>query len=291
MSTPKPSRLAIVLLAHGAFLLTACAGNDLPQLPMTDGGGGTNTCTPSCAAPLVCVSGSCVDPGACTGECTPGEMRDLGACGNCGRQVQLCGSDCRYQPSACSSEGECAPGVEDTQMEMCPDGETRTRSRQCSAACAWGDYGDWAGCTMTMPECTSGDSETRMVGCTNMGQMGMQNEERQCVDGSWGNWSPTGSCVVTGETDCTPGQRRTCPSEISQSQCVEQVCNADGEWPAECELKETNEDGAAVQCDHTSDSGVRGGRWRCCGTDSWQFCLSDCRWSAECASGCGCGCS
>ena len=235
------------------------------------------------------MNGVCVDTSICvTGpECTPGDTRDLGACGNCGRQVQVCGADCLYAPSSCTAEGECAPGVEDTQTEMCTDsGDTRTRTRQCGATCAWGEYSDWVGCeTTNPPDCTDGQTETREVSCTNMGQAGVQTEERSCVDGSWSTYSPTGSCVVTVTTDCTAGERRGCPSSVSSSACLEEVCSADGTWPGTCELA------TDAACDHISDSGVAGGRWRCCGASSWQFCLSTCQWSTECAACSGCGCS
>ncbi|MEZ4230091.1 MAG: hypothetical protein R3B89_13020 [Polyangiaceae bacterium] len=52
--------------------------------------------------------------------------------------------------------------------------------------------------------------------------------------------------------------------------CSEQVCQNDCSWGG-CELKVGNE------CDWNM-----GHHWRCCGVDSWQFCLSSCKWSTAC---------
>jgi hypothetical protein len=60
--------------------------------------------------------------------------------------------------------------------------------------------------------------------------------------------------------------------------CGTSVCGTDCAWGA-CALKSDSE------CDWQG-----GNHWRCCGTNSWQYCLSTCKWSTACASGCGCGC-
>lgn len=79
-------------------------------------------------------------------------------------------------------------------------------------------------------------------------------------DCQWGAW---GSCGNEGP--CAPGatQPGGCDS------CSQQVCQNDCSWGA-CELKAGNE------CDWDT------GHNRLCAVDSWQFCLSTCKWSTAC---------
>ncbi|MCA9626237.1 MAG: hypothetical protein KC766_01165 [Myxococcales bacterium] len=104
-------------------------------------------------------------------------------------------------------------------------------------------------------ECQPGVQETE--DCGNCG-----TRSRSCGnDCLWDTWSGCGN-----EGPCAPGttQPGACDS------CSEQVCQNDCSWGG-CELKVGNE------CDWNM-----GHHWRCCGVDSWQFCLSSCKWSTAC---------
>lgn len=104
-------------------------------------------------------------------------------------------------------------------------------------------------------ECQPGATESE--DCGNCG-----TRTRDCAqDCLWNDWSACGN-----EGPCAPGatQPSTCDG------CSHQVCQNDCSWGG-CELKPGNE------CDWNS-----GHHWRCCAVDSWQFCLSSCKWSAAC---------
>ncbi|MEZ4376271.1 MAG: hypothetical protein R3B07_36035 [Polyangiaceae bacterium] len=104
-------------------------------------------------------------------------------------------------------------------------------------------------------ECQPGVQETE--DCGNCG-----SRTRTCQqDCTWDTWSGCGN-----EGPCAPGttQAGGCDG------CSQQVCQNDCSWGG-CELKAGNE------CDWNM-----GHHWRCCGVDSWQFCLSSCKWSTAC---------
>jgi hypothetical protein len=233
----------------------------------------------------VCMGGVWVDDGACvtTGDgCTPGESRGGASCGMCGTASEICDLSCTWVAGACEGEtGECMPGEIDEEMESCGgcgDG-TRTRTRSCGAGCSWGAWGAWGACSSGSGsgECTPGMTDTETRGC---GNCGTETRTRNCTDTcTWGSWS---SWSCSGEGACAPGETRDC-SGTSASGCVHEVCTSSCTWSG-CQLKPGN------GCNHTSDSGVAGGRYRCCGSNSWQFCLPSCQWSSACESGCGCGC-
>ena len=234
----------------------------------------------------ICQDGSWVDDGACMtmGDgCTPGATRSGTSCGMCGTTSEFCNLDCSWEAGACMGEtGECAPGTIDEEMESCGgcgDG-TRTRSRSCGASCAWGAWGSWGSCSTGTGsgECTAGQTDTETRPC---GNCGSQTRTRTCSSScSWGAWGTWSTC--SGEGACSPGATKSC-SGASASGCVHQVCTSSCTWGG-CTLKPGN------ACNHTSDSGVAGGRYRCCGSSRWQFCLSSCQWSSACEACSGCGC-
>lgn len=234
----------------------------------------------------VCSGGTWVDDGVCTSRaCTPGEIRMAGPCGRCGTVTETCQADCSWGTGTCVGEGTCMAGEIETGMEGCGTcgGGTRSRTRSCGATCEWGAWGAWGACTDGGgSECSPGetDMETRACGNCNTGS---QSRSRSCSgDCRWGSWSAWSGC--SGGGACAPGSTMTCPGG-SGSPCRRNsvTCTGSCTWPS-CGLVS----GAA--CDWVSDSGVSGGRYRCCSppTDGWQFCLSSCQWSTACESSSAC---
>lgn len=80
--------------------------------------------------------------GSCFGEvdggCAPG-TQTTGACGRCGTQSLVCQSDCRFSAGACLNQGVCNAGDVEFVSQLSCDGGGR--SRTCSNACAWGQFG------------------------------------------------------------------------------------------------------------------------------------------------------
>ena len=227
----------------------------------------------------VCVDGSWTNDGVCmTGACSPGETRMAGACGDmCGTLVETCQADCSWGGGTCMESGSCAPGDIDRETRACTCGGSEERTRSCGATCEWGTWGAWSGCSAGA--CTPGETEeeTRSCACG-----GTERRTRTCsASCTWGGWGGWSGCAAG---ECTPGATRACPDR--DSPCTEQVCTASCTWGS-CGLV------AGAACDHVSDSGVAGGRWRCCpsgAVNEWQFCLSSCQWSTACAACSSCGC-
>ncbi len=127
------------------------------------------------------------------------------------------------------------------------------------------------------PECTPGASESDVQPCA-CGS-GTQTRTRTCDSTCrWRPWSEPSAC--TGTTGCVPGDTTDCENGDS---CGHRVCQADCTW-GDCE--------PILECLRImpGTSGPEGNNWRCCGTRSWQFCLSTCRWSLDCARCPTCGC-
>jgi len=230
----------------------------------------------------ICVDGTWVNDGECSsGECSPGTMETGGTCGACGTERRTCQTDCTWGTFTCSGEGECTAGETDSETGSCGEcGEgTRSRTRTCQSSCTWGAWGGWGSCT-TSAQCSPGETQTETEACGACGS-GTRSRSRSCDSGTcrWGSWSGFGAC--SGATGCTPGTTRACANGDS---CGEEVCQSDCTWGS-CQPKSTSE------CLYISPtSGVAGGNWRCCGSSSWQFCLSSCNWSTDCAACSGCGC-
>ncbi len=254
----------------------------------SDGDAPRTIACPGCGTQTqVCMGGVWVDDGACetSGDgCNPGETRGGAPCGMCGMAQEICDLSCTWQEGSCEGEsGECAPGDIDTDMESCGGcgTGTRTRTHSCSATCSWGSYGSWGTCDpgTGSGECSPGETETQSQAC---GDCGRQTRTRTCDSGcSWGAWSSWGSC--SGQGPCSPGATSNCTGDRSGSGCVHRVCSSSCEWSS-CQLKPGN------ACDWYTDDGRGGSRYRCCGGGSWQFCLSTCQWSTQCAACSGCGC-
>jgi hypothetical protein len=118
--------------------------------------------------------------------------------------------------------------------------------------------------------CTPNDVEE--ASCGNCGTQ-TRTCSNTCV---WGSY---GTCQSQG---CAPGDTQDCMCSTlgsTTSCCGQKVCNNNCEWGT-CGLKPTS------QCDW--DAGTT---YRCCGSGgSWEWCLSSCQWSGNCASCGGCGC-
>lgn len=263
----------------------ACEPGDTRSEPCGRCGSLQRTCT---------AGGSWGEPGECeeVGECVAGTVESED-CGDCSERERECTAGCAWgEWSDCAAQGDCEAG--ETQTEACEGGQ---RARSCGDDCTWGAWTDCAS-----GECVPGATSDQA--CGNCG-----TQSRTCdADGSWGAF---GACTAEGA--CTPGQTeddacgqcgartRTCgadcqwanfgacggegacaPGDTRPSNCDPcsyQVCNANCTWGG-CELRPGSE------CEWQE-----GTHWRCCGANSWQFCLPDsCVWSNACASGCNCGC-
>lgn len=127
------------------------------------------------------------------------------------------------------------------------------------------EFGNWGAVTcMDQKTCLPDDKDT--ASCGNCG-----TKTRVCNDAcEWGAWS---SCTNEG---CAPGATKDCMCSTNASGtitacCGQQVCNTQCQWET-CGLKPTS------KCDWNA-----GHTYRCCGTGQWEYCLSDCNWSGNCA--------
>ncbi|MBI5532246.1 MAG: hypothetical protein HY898_06010 [Deltaproteobacteria bacterium] len=197
------------------------------------------------------------------GPCNQGDTQTE-PCGNCGTRSRTCDANNQWPAwGACQGQGECMIGQNDSQV--C--GNCGTKTRTCSDTCTWGSYGSCTG------EGVCGTGETETANCGGCG-----TKSRTC---NWNcQWDAYGAC--TGGGECTPGEVGPdcmCSTLGSTTACCgTQVCGNDCKWGA-CQLKAGN------TCNWN-----KGETWHCCGTNSWQWCLSSCKWSTACASGCNCGC-
>lgn len=87
-------------------------------------------------------------------------------------------------------------------------------------------------------------------------------------------WGDYGNCNGEG---CAPGATKECLCSTNaagtiSSCCGQQVCDNSCQWGT-CGLKPTSD------CDWNA-----GHTYRCCGTGKWQYCLSECQWSTDCAT-------
>lgn len=230
-----------------------------------------------------CLSGTCVDP-RCGGP-SPEGCGDL----SCESYVD-CELDC---PAACiagacvcagsvdagpiepdAGSCECEPAATEDETRACGacgEGVER-RTRTCGADCRWGAYSDFGACE-TSAECMPGQMDTDTQACGNC-DLGSQSRTRTCdaTTCMWGAWSGFGTC--SGGGACAPGATRAGGCDG----CSHQVCSGSCTWGG-CTLRPGN------TCNHEG-----GTNWRCCGSGRWQFCLSSCQWSTDCASCTSCSC-
>ncbi len=93
------------------------------------------------------------------------------------------------------------------------------------------------------------------------------------ISGAGGSAGAAGMGGSGGGDPCTLPSAECTPPAVDATgcdPCSERVCGSDCTFGT-CQLKATS------QCEHIS-----GTNWRCCGSSSWQFCLSSCQWSTAC---------
>lgn len=124
------------------------------------GAHGVAECAPPdrpCRAGEVCRSGRCVSRAPDTGVARDAGPAETGPC-----------------------PGECAPGATETE----PCARCGTRSRECSAGCAWGGFGECMG----QGACEPGETTSRScAGCASGAQPHACDDE--C------SWQPSGPCL------------------------------------------------------------------------------------------------
>jgi hypothetical protein len=138
---------------------TQCSGNGVQTCDSNGQWGGVSPCTGQ----------TCVN-GACQGVCAPGDMQSVG-CGNCGTQMDTCGSDGNWVQGTCGGQGVCATGA-----LRCGGGN---QPQLCNSMCQWANSG---------PACAGG------IPCMN----------GKCVCGTT---TCTGCCAS--DNTCQPGTTNT----------------------------------------------------------------------------------
>jgi hypothetical protein len=196
------------------------------------------------------------DGAAGSPSCTPGEVVNLGDCEICGVSRRKCDESGKLGDPVCEEQGECQAGAE----ESAPCGKCGTMKRTCTAGCTWSDFGACSG----EGECAPGQTDTQACGNCKQG-----TQTRTCTAScSWGSLT---TCIGGGT--CAPGATRQGNCEA----CGHQVCQSNCTWKSDCDPKPGN------QC-----LWKNGSHYRCCGVGRWEYCLSSCRWSGNCASCAGC---
>jgi hypothetical protein len=204
------------------------------------------SCTRSGGLPGLCQNG------VCQGECSPGQTRDVGACGNCGRLIQTCTAQGQWDAGSCQGQGVCSPGSTRTGAS-CQCGGNATDT--CSSSCQW-QAGSCPG-----GACCPG--QTRDVGaCGNCGRL---------IQTCGSNYQWDGG-VCQGQGVCAPGSTR----QGASCQCggtATDTCSASCQWQA-----------------GTCPSGVCiPGQTRTvscgCGGSQTDTCSSSCQWTAGSCQG------
>ncbi|NUN12296.1 MAG: hypothetical protein HUU55_01525 [Myxococcales bacterium] len=222
--------------------------------------GQTQPCDGECGAGVR----PCVDND--WGECDAPKAilcMDYAACQQKPQCVAACpaapAEQCNGKDDNCNSSVDegfaCLSGQQDS---VACTGQCGTKSRTCTASCAWGE---WSGCSGG--PCVPGQTETQTQACGNCGK---QSRTRTCETGcTWGAWGAWGGCGSQGV--CSPNTKQPCPD------CQEQVCLSNCTWSA-CQLK------AGAACVWKN-----GTNYQCCGKGKWQFCSKECQWfpCANCA--------
>jgi len=206
-------------------------------------------------------------------------------CGPC-----AAGQTCMPCPDAQSGDpvaGAAATVPREASVPSCPAGDPSCAEQDAevcencrdSAAADPDPVPEIPPCEAQSRECEPGNVENEMQPCGACNS-GVQTRSRSCdpESCSWSGWSEYGAC--TGVTAaCTPGATTACANGDS---CGHRVCTAACTWSG-CQPR-TAGGCLRIRAGHTDE----GSNYRCCGTGAWQFCLSSCTWSAQCA-GCSAG--
>jgi hypothetical protein len=271
------NRRRCVLSVLGVLVtMVACTSASDDVLSIADAGGGAAGAAGTSQGGAGGAAGSVV-PG-----CTPGDQKAC-ACPGAGQGAQVCNNDGKSWGTCFGCGGSAGAGTGGYGGQV--DGGTGG-----GAGVAGGGTGGAAGVAGAGGQVDGGTGGSAGAagagGCTgecapgqvqdaNCGNCG--SKTRTCnASCAWGAFS---ACI--GEGQCKPGDLgAACMCSTyggSTTCCGVQVCGTGCDWS--CELK------AGAECDWKA-----GANWRCCGPNSWQFCLSSCKWQTTCASGCGCGC-
>jgi len=118
------------------------------------------------------------------GGCVPGEVKAIGACGNCGQYWQICNEGNTWNPHFCQQESQaCSPGWR--EQRACNGNGTLTAT--CTEKCIW-----------SLGDCVSSNclpDETDEQEC---GFCGMQKRTCQPVGDAGGReWTPFSVCMNT----------------------------------------------------------------------------------------------
>ncbi len=97
--------------------------------------------------------------GGAGGDCTPGDVLEVGSCEKCGISQRLCDESGQYGAPVCQSQGECEAGAQ--VSAAC--GNCGTQERTCQSDCTWGALGACSGEGVCAPgaidtNCISGPS-------------------------------------------------------------------------------------------------------------------------------------
>ena len=143
------------------------------------------------------------------GQCRPGDTLRA-ACDRCGTRQDVCGQDCAWSAGVCSGQGQCNPGV--WQSEDCvdrvpedssPGGAPGVRSRVCRDSCAWSAFGPCrsaddpgSACVPQTEDCADG-ADNDCDGATDAGDL-------DCAPDQTGGWRLGLSDPCTRTSDCDP---------------------------------------------------------------------------------------
>lgn len=252
-------------------------GSDCDDDDPSIGSSGARSCRGECADGVeTCAFGiwaACDAPADCS--CDVGETRTV-SCGRCGAREQECVDERFVDATECAGEGECVTGAIETEREGCGNCGSRTRTRACSAACAFGAWGAWGACTGE-GECAVGAVESSPETC---GAGGLCSMARTCGETcTWGAWGPP-SCTgcVDGATESSSAPCGACGTG---TQARVRTC-------ASCEWRGWVDSGACTGVTGCTPDSVETGTQACgmCGTQpTTRSCDASCAWGAWAATG------
>lgn len=243
-------------------------------------------CESACASGLErCADGSWADCDAPTDcSCTSGDTRDLD-CARCGTRRQRCDAGSWVDDGGCAGQGPCGPGDVESEEEACGacGSGSRSRSRTCSASCAWEAWSDWSACGGETG-CTPGETDTETEACGGCGE-GTRSRSRTCAAGcDWGGWSDWSTCSAT--SACTPGdtdtESQSCGCGGTQSRS--RTCTASCAWGAWSGWGPCTGGGSTGECVPGSADVQTDGSCGACGggtrTRSRTCSVSSCEWGS-----------
>jgi hypothetical protein len=167
--------------------------------------------------------------------CTPGEVRDIVGCTNCGRYVQICNERRTWDPPFCRQAPDaCAPG---TMEQRSCEGDG-TQKATCTSSCTW-----------MLDTCLHSVCMPNQVEKQPCGHCGAQSRSCELADGGW-KWTPFSTC--SDEKACAPSQidRESCGRCGTRSRVCDNQCAWSG-WSScqdegECSPGDVQERGCVI---------------------------------------------